>query len=25
LERWFKAPGRVAQGWEWVDMPERKN
>ena len=21
LERWFKAPGRKDQGWEWVDMP----
>jgi hypothetical protein len=24
LKRWFSAPGRVAQGWAWVDMPERK-
>lgn len=24
LERWFKAPGRVAQGWEWVDMSSIK-
>jgi len=22
LERWFTAPGRVAQGWAWVEMPQ---
>jgi hypothetical protein len=22
LERWFRAPGRVAQGWAWVEMPQ---